>query len=450
MQEEKRPRNPKTVVLEAELLASSPESVRDWLKESAKERTSALWMRKEEIDQVLLARSDPLVTLSLAQYSQSSRVVQAILAGPARANKAVRLAALMNEAVARAAFGFPAALVEDRQVERFLSELDAEEILALFSNSELSDSFLRDFFEQKGPWQALDEEGRFTAIAALSRNTTLLHPYEGAYDGWAEHNRNSVFEAAWALAAKVPVTDKWAAHLGLLYGELLPGAYSIVKPLELAARWIPDPSDTEQVGSEKKDLEQGRLGIFAMVRKYLARLALSRTYSREDRRAFFNHEDPAVRAAYYASADLTVDDIRAADERDPFLSFEELVWNDAVWRTKAQRQLLHDMAWDAKRDPKSYMDPQNMFKARLEYYQGAHPEWFKDEEDQIPEESDTGEQPGAGVSVGDAMEDVKGQLLAGNDLARATHIVLVKLLKRSAWIGWGIALVLALLVFRGR
>jgi len=443
-------RDPKDIVLEAELLASSPERVRAWLTEIASERTSTLFGRDAGIERALLERGDPLITLSLARYSSSYEVVRAIFAGPARDNKTLRLALLMNQAVGRVSLGhMPSVLLEDQAFDRFLAELDEEEITGLFSNPELDDDFLISFFEQKMPWQALDDERRLVAIRTLQNNPRMQTSYDGGYDGYAEYKHNRVFGAAWELAGKLPVTAEWAGYLRWLYEKLVPRAHSIERPLEYAARWVPDPADAKQIDQEKKDLERGTLGTFAGMRKSIARLAVAGSHSSEERRAYANHEDPAVRAAFYAGMALSLEEMRAADARDPLLSFEEMMWNAAVWRTKAQRRLLHDMAWDSKRDPKSYMDPQNHFEARLEYYRGEHPDWFRDEDDSVEVvESET--QAGAGEGVDNAMEGVHGELFTSNELARATHVVALKVLKRSAWLGWGIAAILALLLFRSR
>lgn len=447
----KSTRDPKNVVLEAELMASSAEYVRAWLEENARKKTSRLFGRDDGIDHALLKRGDPLILLSLARFSASADVVRTILNGPARSSKALRLTVLMNETVGKLSFrGIPAAFVEDRNIDGFLAVLDAEEVTALFSNAALDDGFLIDFFEQKVTWQALDDERRLLAIQALQNNSRMQAPYDGPYDGHAEYTHNRVFAAAWELAGKVLVTAEWAAYLCWLYEKLPPEAYSIKNPLELATRWMPDPADTERIESEKKSLEGGTLGVFAGMRKGIARLAVAHAYSQEERRALANHEDPAVRAAFYAGAPLTLEEIKAADQRDPLLSFEQMMWNPAVWRTKAHRKLLHHMAWDSKRDPKSYMDPQNIFEARLEYYRGAHSEWFKDEEaDEEADASDFEVQAVTDTGLGSAIEGLQGELLTGNDLARATHLIVLKLLKRSAWLGWEIAAALALLLLLG-
>jgi hypothetical protein len=56
------------------------------------------------------------------------------------------------------------------------------------------------------------------------------------------------------------------------------------------------------------------------------------------------------------------------------------------------------------------------------------------------------------MSIGTMLSRVRAGILirfTANDLGRSTYVGLLTLLKRTAWLGWGIALVLiAVLIFR--
>lgn len=93
-------------------------------------------------------------------------------------------------------------------------------------------------------------------------------------DGYAEYSHGSVFNAAWKLAERMPVNERWSRALCLLYDRMQTDAVSIDKPLELAARWHPDPGNVELIEKEAKELERGWLPSYQGVRKGLARLAL--------------------------------------------------------------------------------------------------------------------------------------------------------------------------------
>lgn len=488
------PRNPRIVVLQAELLASSPERVRSWLEaRAAKLDRSTSWGEagnEATIESALLERNDPLINLSLARFAARSETLHLLLIRAGQENKPVRLAVLMNEVVGRLAFyGMPLAILkatgpakDDDAIKNFVSSLDIEEVTALFANPNIEEDFLTDFFEQKEPWQVLDEPRRLAAIEALRSNPRMRTDYEGPMDGWAEYRHGSVFSAAWRLAGRVPVTAIWASQLSWLYEKTRPEAHPIKDPLQLAARWFPEPSDLERIDYEKKNLERGQLGIFAHMRQQIARLALGAAHSNEARRLLASHEDAAVRAAFYAHAPLSVEDMKAANERDFGLAFDQMMWNINAWRTKAQRDLLHDMAWDSKRDPNSRLDAPNTYNARREFYEEKYPAWFKDEE----ESSGTDTEPVTAGGFNVAIADLKGDLSTSIDLARETystvtallamqeqsdhhsasaaaevkgepvtstavvrdiHAAVTKLLTRTAWLAWGLVAVLALLLF---
>jgi hypothetical protein len=443
MADSETPSDPGAIVLQAELMASSPERVRAWLEQRASDARSLRWHDNKTLERALLERNEPLINLSLARFGSDSDVLKALWAGPARDNKPLRLATLMNEVAGDILFGgIPGSLLVRQDLKPFMAGLDLEETTALFSNRTLSNGFLTGFFEQKAAWEGLDDERRMAAVAALTKNPRMQARHEGPMDGYAEFMHDEVFQKGWELAGEVPVTTQWATYLCWFYEKLPPKSYSM--PLELAARWVPDPADTEQIEQEQKNVERGDLGPYARIRKGIARLAVrAAQHDKEAREALATHTDPAVRAAVYFDSEMTPEEMRAAGERDLMLSFNELMWNSLVWRTKEQRSLLHDMAWDSRRDPNNYLDPQNTYNARLEYHREKSPEWFKDEEEVEQPDLD---KPLTNGTFSSQLEGVKGEVLTGTDLARATYQAQLKLLKRTAWMGWGIAVALAVIL----
>ena len=416
-----RPRDPKQVVLEAELAASSPDRVRSWLETIAADKAT-LFANDEGIEQALMGRNDPLINLSLARFSANPEILRALYVGAGKTNKPIRLALLMNEVAGRIGYtAMPDALVErSAAVGELLGALDEEELSALFSNPDLENDFLINFFEQKEPWQALDEPRQQIVLRALYKNSRLTTRYTGPMDGYAEYLHGKVFTAAWELVGKLPVSIEWAGSICWLY-EKLKAVAGVKTPLQIAARWVPDPADTKSLANEEKQLARGDLGPFARTRRGIARLAVREASSKEKRQSLATHEDPAVRAAYYLDGSLSAEDMRAANERDLLLSFDSMMWNPRVWRTKETRGVLHEMAWDSKRDPSSRLDPQNLYNARLEQYKKEQPDWFKDEEDA----PDTETLPLTSGEFATAIEQINQSLFTANDLGRSTYALLL-------------------------
>jgi hypothetical protein len=227
-----RPRDPKNIVLEAELMSGSPERVRSWLEATAADQATH-WANDEVIERALLARNDALINLSLARFSTNNGILQEIFTGPGKENLALRLATLQNEAAARRSFiDMPLSLVDRHdQLPAVLSAFCEEELTALFSNPTLGDNFLIDFFEQKAPWQALDESRQLAACRALYKNPRMQSRYSGPMDGYAEYLHDHVFDSAWAIAEKLPVKAAWASTLCWLYEKLPPRSSSVKDPL---------------------------------------------------------------------------------------------------------------------------------------------------------------------------------------------------------------------------
>jgi hypothetical protein len=444
------PRDPKLVVRQADLLLSSPERVKAYLEaRAAATDKSALWADMET-ELKLLGRNDPLLDLTLARFGANDDVLRQLMARPGAENKTIRLAVLLNEVVGRTRFNRLPGLLASRKdgLGALVAGLDSEEIAALFSNPSIADDFLVEFFEQKAPWLVLDEDRRLEAVQALQKNPRMHRGYEGPMDGYAEYRHELVFTSAWQLAAKVPVSTTWASYLAWLYYNTTCKTSAIDKPMALVQRWVPDPSDTERVAHELKELERGELGVFGLMRKQLARLVLDAAHSGEARQLLATHEDPAVRAAVYAYGHLSASDMKVANERDFRLAFDQMMWNDSAWLTKEQRSLLHDMAWDGKRDPNNRLDPQNMFDARAVFYAKEHPEWFKDEEPE--EEIDPELVPTTVGSLNAAVTELKSDLYTNAELARSIYQVAAKVLTRTAWLAWGLVALLVILLIKGR
>ncbi len=124
-------------------------------------------------------------------------------------------------------------------------------------------------------------------------------------------------------------TRAWAELLGNLYNKTTPAAFSIKDPLKLAPRWVPDPSDNKQVEIEAKELNEGYCLCYAHVRQGIARIAVA-GYSQK-LGDILAHPDPAIRAAAYRDAELTAEQMKAADAKDPQLAFNYMLYNRKLW-----------------------------------------------------------------------------------------------------------------------
>ena len=394
-----------TLILESELLASSPERVYQWLETRAAKAKEQKFFN-DDLDEIaekaLLKRGNSLIDLALARFTKEPDVAIELFN---RAHKekeednspswVLRLAVLSNEAVGKGPGlrQFPHVLFgrNDESVVQWISTATPNELFALFHNPTAVDYFLREFLEGGKYWKALDEGRRLMAIYALSKNPRMSQTYDGGMDGYAEYSHGAVFSAAWKLAEIVPTTRQWAHALWDFFAVLERDAPSAMKPLEVAKRWFPDPSDETALKDEDSLHESGCLGVYQNVRSNLADLALSK--GGNVGKDLLASDDVAFRVAAYRKMRLTPEQILAAYERDKSIAAHCAAYNENLWRSEKTRSALHDIAWKAVRENKhSDLDAANTYNRAQEAMEKKHPEWFVDVEP-APEISETRKEP---------------------------------------------------------
>lgn len=427
-------RSYKTVIQEAEFLASPPAVVAEFLKKRAAQSKEE--RRDDEVDEefeaALHSRNDPLINLALARYGQFNTAVLPLFKG-GEPSGAIRLAVLANTVLGDEFFSrFPIALFgSPEQTAVWLATAPDAETAALFENPKLNDSFLRDLLEGSKPWDSIPEERLAVFVASLVRNERMWTPYDDSFmDGYSEYSHGSVFNAAWKLAERMPVNERWSTALGWLYDRMQTAAFSIDKPLELAARWHPEPGNVELIEKEVKDLERGWLTSYQRVRKGLARLALHK--DSKLLAGLLASDDPAFRSAAYADGNLTPEQLSAAYEIDGELVFNQAMHNHKIWRTAQGRAALKAVAWlVVDNDKHSDLLAANIYNGIREDLAKKHSDWFKDEEDITPELCD---EPVTKADIG-ALTDRLTQLDSGQAIEQLKQS-LQSLNSRVGWVWW--------------
>lgn len=427
-------RSYKTVIQEAELLASPPAVVAEFLKKRAAQSKDE--RRDDEVDEefeaALHSRNDPLINLALARYGQFNAAVLPLFEG-GEPSGAIRLAVLANPVLGDEFFSrFPIALFgSPEQTAVWLATAPDAETAALFENPKLDDSFLRDLLEGSKPWDSIPEERLAVFVASLVRNERMRTPYDDSFmDGYSEYSHGSVFNAAWKLAERMPVNERWSTVLGWLYDRMQTDAFSIDKPLEVAARWHPEPGNVELIEKEAEDLERGWLPSYQRVRKGLARLALHK--DSKLMAGLLASDDPAFRSAAYADGNLSSEQISAAYEKDGELVFNQAMHNHKIWRTAQGRAALKAVAWlIVDNDKHSDLLAANIYNGIWEDLAKKHSDWFKDEEDFAPEPCD---EPVTKADIG-ALADRLTQPGSGQAIEQLKQS-LQSLNSRVGWVWW--------------
>ena len=426
----------KTLIQEAELMAMPPEVVAELMRRRAEQSKDEA--RNDPVDkaveEALRTRGDPLIDLSLARHSRHIAVVSELFQSSA-ADSPIRLACLANRSLGHEIFpSFPTGLFgsEPEPMADWLRSATDNELCALLENPTLTDSFLRDLLERSHGWESIDTERLCRFVSVLHLNPRMRTPRDDDHmDGYAEYSYGSVFDAAWKLAETAPATEGWAASLGWLYEQLETDAFSIKDPLALAARWHVPADDTEANERQAKNHEVGYLGNMERVRKGLARLALSK--DRKLLTQLHASNDVAFRAAAYSAGTLNADQLRSGYEKDGELVFTEAIGNMNLWRTKATRQALHDVAWGVVHNDKySDLMAGNQYNWMEKDVRKKHPAWFADEDGEQAMADDDDQSPATRADI----SSLSGQLNRNAQGLESITNALQALMSRTGWIWW--------------
>lgn len=414
------------LIHEAELMAMPPQAVAAELKRRAGHpRDDA---REDPVDEetenALRSRNDPILNLALARYGQHMEVVSALFKSAAPGSP-IRLACLANMVVGRVTLlnfwsPFPMGLFgvqltdnDPSPVVQWLVSATSAELTALFSNPTLRDAFLVQVLERNNGWQGIPDGTLCTIVLILSRNALMRESEHGTPNS-EYRSRTKKFDVLWNLAETVPVTEEWAVALGLLYERLTPiQSASITDPLVVATRWNADRAATDANEQQSKLRAKGQLCNKDLVRKGLARLAL--TKDGELLPALLASDDVAFRAAAYAEGPLTAEQLLAGEEKDGELAYSQAVDNVFLWKNHGTRQALRDIA-----------DP-GLHRAKEDQMRKKHPAWFADDPLYPPDEADQAPLTRADLFAMSAQ--VAGQ-------SRGLSEVLQTLQGLRNWTGW--------------
>lgn len=365
-------RDPKVVLREAELLASSPETVAEWLR--GHNRWSLTDPADDSLEANLLAREHRLIDLALARYGQCREVLRALFS---RDDEVLRAATLSNENIYKYSIQIAPFLESECQKElRWLGKLSDLELKALFFNPALPANCIRDFFDMEGAWAALNDSQRRVAAGCLVQNMMQWPDTFNALDASTWDNfRLDAARSAWEFAGKAEITPPWPYWLGHLYSKLGIPSYTVADPLQMASRWT--NSDDEE--KSKKDNESGNLTTYQEVRRGLGRLAAARA-SKKELSELMAHHDLAIRCGAYLVGHLSAEQVNAACKNDGKLACSHLIENEHVWKNVETRDILEEACKKSSKGQDWVISLSHYFYRQRDRMIEAHPDWYKEDE----------------------------------------------------------------------
>ncbi len=314
------------ILIEAKrLLLSSPETVYQYLNEH--KGTDIV----NHLSEVLLTRSDELINLAIAQFSENKNVLEKLF--QETSDEAIRCAILGNPKFPWVFWG-----LSDDQLK--LSEIletgtDAE-VDALVTNSSLTGHLLADIFSHKGWASSLDDDRWFLCSIHALFNPNLHSEYKllapiGYSHGWEESQHDTAIQAAWNLLLNAPLTSKWAANLSNIFSrQMLRHPYGVDEDFfkNVFTLWV----------SESEDLKDS----FKDFRMWIASCAPS------DLKGLHNwmaqHEDQAIRIGhYYSFRCIDVNELDTSYEKDCQEFINSALRNDNLYKDQKVREHFREL-----------------------------------------------------------------------------------------------------------
>jgi hypothetical protein len=370
----------KIMLTEAELLASSPDFVADFLLNNRRTKWSSKNVIDDETEKNLLARKDARIDLALARYAISKNVLSELYG---RSQQALRAAVLSNERHAFDEGSMAWLFISNTYGDvSWLGRLSDLELEAFFSNKSIDDNTVRSFFEQDEVWNSLNDDQRLDASAHMIENLIDRVEQSDPVSGWDEYCYNSVFDSAWKFSQIVEVSYPWAARLEKLYRELLPECFSDFDPLETAKRWNPAEPADGNTESDEFYSRYGYLTVFSGVRFGLGLLAARLSYREGfDRAKILENPDIVIRCAGYQEFKLSTQEIRSACDKDGAFACRHLIQNEKNWRKPENREIIEDACRKISKDQEHEISIIRDYNIQSDKIEQKYPSWFQFEPD---------------------------------------------------------------------
>jgi len=306
---------------------------------------------KDEHENVLLDRDDPLIDYALARYGRSGEVATKLYSRLSPADRRVMRACHF-------AGGGPS----EFNTGSGTSPDQMNEMEVWVVNPNIGDEAFSDLFNRRGVFEKATDDQWQTLLAWAGMNPRLSTPYESIFmDGYDEYTYCKTFHEAWLLTKSVPTTQSWAGTLNALLENMVADSHDLDINAALE-RWQID--------------EEGKASSpwYSQSQSWYLRSHISGLLPAD--KSLVSSPDVAVRASFYQRFNPRLySEWPDFAKRDGDIFFNYAMNNELLWRSEDDRQKLSDIAWDLP-DKHSTMDAPNSLKAVESRMRRNHPEWF--------------------------------------------------------------------------
>jgi hypothetical protein len=332
------------------LRLSAPDVAYAALKEYGEHVAAQSWVFGDtELEKALAERHDRLIDLGLAQFAASSEVVGALykLASEGTADadfdRAIRLAVLSNRATTGVLYAKYVSGASE-EVVRLIERGDENELQALLSNP-IHRSLLESLYKGAGSFAGL-EDVKWAKLVRLSESNPGLSINDDSDDG-PDLTSLGIHRALWDLVRTAPLKGHWVRVLHAVLAKVNPRRVrspdSVKSVLDALSRWetvkVPGYKDGEEA--------EGHYSSMTLTEEF--RVLVAVLYGRafvEGKFAYIGSAtdpDPVKRCAHYGHAEMKVEEMQSAFERDGMAFVLAALYNDSVYRRRECRASLEGM-----------------------------------------------------------------------------------------------------------
>ncbi len=315
----------------------------------------------EEIEKVLVERHEPLINLGLALYANLSG--ETALSLFRNGDRTIKKAVLAGPSVAGRVFS--RTWLHEVLKEILESFDDEQELLESFLlNKFIPDRLLVSLYERRAPFESLTDLQWLMALQYTTSNPRLGTPYDGEQDFMSEMSYDAVFTASWKLFETLPVDNDSVGVLSELGNKLIPSRPHDMDVFATIKRW--------DIGSDWC-FERCRFALARLIEEYGSEFE-----------SLKDSDDIVLRESYYRRFSAhKPEEVRELFEKDNDKFLDGALYNPELYINKAVREELDRCCWDYKH-PHHELDYPNAFRWQVERFTQEHPEWFADEDGDVP------------------------------------------------------------------
>ncbi len=295
-----------------------------------------------------IRRNDPLIDLAVAQYSpRPSHVRNCFMRTLGRAastlqrnyRMGLRLACLQNQRRVSGGGGNPTSYLGKSGAAAFLNVASSDELFALFTNPGIDDGLIEMLYRWDKPFSDLAPP-RWSSILVYCMDNPRLQQYRGTVDK-PDLAHYRIHRAIWTFVERAPFND--------IMGQIVLNTLMRLNPQQV---YLPNSVQTAldrwgMLGLRR--MSQVGHSLTGLSRQEELRCLMASLYGRRPKAlsdVSASSSDIARRCCYYASAQLTAREIRAAYERDGAAFLLAAVSNVGVLLDAARTAVLEQYLAD--------------------------------------------------------------------------------------------------------